>query len=288
MDTQTRNELSKASYVAASIAPGPVQMLMGLITLIEILLGWFSITLEVFIRFNFGTRYLSLLRLLLAWWTFNTYKTLYFFITALSGIGNPAMWLWQGPDFRSLFAGDVHSFLYQMFLYGFMGLSLLHLLVIWKRDAEGVAWFSMSFGSSFLSFLPWELWEWLISFIPSRLARKALHVDDWKLYCWIEPLLCYIAGQSAWQVDGFIGSWIVIASIALFIKNNMVYYEMRGRALDIQDSEIEGKYLQAARSGAHKSNTAGFAVVPVAMQTLPTAMDISATVRETLNQQPEA
>ena len=288
MDTQTRNELTKVSYVAASISPGPIQMIVGLIKVTEILLGWFSITVEVFVRFSFGSRYLSLLRLLLAWWTFQTYKTLFFFASALSntfaGNSNPAMWLWSAPDIRGLFSAGVHTFLYYMFIYGFFGLSIIHLFVIWRRGVSGSPWHSMSFGISWMEFLPWDAWQRIVNFIPIPLVRKALQIDDWKLYCWLEPLLCYMAGKSLWEADRFIGSWLLIASVALFIKNNMLYLEFRGRALDLADSEIEARYLQAARQGADKRTTAGFTVVPAAMQFEASSMSIEATVKETLNQ----
>lgn len=285
MDSQTRNEIAKMNYLATSVAPGPMQMIAGIIKIIEILLGWFSVTAEVFLRFNFGSRYLSLLRLLLAWWTFQTYKTIFFFgsalINALSGKSNVAMWLIAPPDLRGLFVGGVHSFLYYLFIYGFFGFSFVHLFVIWKRDSP---YHSMSFGISWLEYLPWDLWHRLVNLIPIPLVRKALQIDDWKLYCWLEPLLCYMAGQSLWSVDGLIGSWLLISSAALFIKNNMLYLEMRGRALDMMDSEIEARYLQAARQGADKRTTAGFTVVPTPIQFEAAPMNIEATVQETLRQ----
>lgn len=290
MDTSTRNEVNKVITVAGAVAPGPIQALIGWIHVLQILLGWLSVTAEVFVRFSFGERYLSPLRLLLAWWAFKTYRTVYFFIGGLLGFTkNMSLyeWFFNSYDYSNLFNNETSSsFLYVLFVYGFWGFSIVHWLVIAKRKADGVPWHSNSFGISFLEFLPWEIWHWLVSFIPMSMLRQWLQVNDWKLYCILEPLLCYQAAQWLKTYDAFLGSWLVIASVTLAIKNTMLYLEMRGRQLDMMDAQIESHYLQAASSGADKRKTAGYSVVPMPTIANQQAMDIAATVEKTMQPQP--
>jgi hypothetical protein len=287
----TQSEMNKVAYVASAIAPGPVQMIMGIVQLAQIILGWFSLTPEIFLRFSFGEKYLSPLRILLAWETLKSFVFGYNLLGALLGFTSPvALFLsFSNLNFSTLFADGMHSFYFQCFVYGFWIRVALHLLVIYKRNLDGKEWHSGSFGISVLEYLPWGLWTWLISFIPVRSLRKAFEVDDWKLYCVLEPTLCYIAAQSLRPLDGLLGTWLLISSVALAIKNNIHYFEMRGRYLDMMDSQIEGMYMQAAFGGANKRETAGFSVIPVPMRFAPAGeMNIEATVQQTLGQKSEA
>lgn len=295
-------------------------MVNMVINLTMIVLSWFSITVEVFLRFEFGERYLSLLCLLLAYMTFQTFQMLYFLVIGLFGLGNPMGWFFNTPNWGTLLAGGVHSFLYHLFIYGFFGLSALHLIRIAQRENVGQEYHTASFGVSWLTYLPWDVWEgvldisflavghlWhglmrlipvplgrdllerLASYVPVALIRNTLRADDWKFYRFFEPLLCYLMAQTLKPTDGLLGTWLLIASAALFIKNNMVYFNLRSRALDLMDAQIESVYLQAALQREDKRQTAGFTVVPVPMQFADNAeINPSATVEATLGQHPYA
>lgn len=313
----TKDEITKMQFVGSLVTPrGTMEMVNMAINLIMIVLSWFSITVEVFLRHSFGSRYLSVLRLLLAYFAFQVVEGLYFLIAGLFGLGNPMSWFLSPPSFGALFGGNIHSFLYQTFLYGFFGLSALHLVAIAKRENQGREWHTASFGISWLSYLPWELWEklldvvflvggwlwhgflrlipvplvrelleWLGSQAPAALIRSTLQPDDWKFYRFLEPLLCYMMAQTLAPTDAFLSTWLLIASVALFIKNNMVYFDQRSRMMDFMDSHIESVYLQAALKREDKRNTGGFTVVPVPMQFARNAeMSLSTTVKETVGQ----
>jgi hypothetical protein len=312
----TKDELTKVQFGMSLITPkGTMEMVNVLLNLTMFVLGWFSITVEVFLRFAFGERYLSLLRLCLAYMTFQVFQTLYFLLGWLFGFaGNPMNWLFNSPDLSTLFAGGVHSLLYHLFVYGFFGLSALHLITIAKRENAGQEWHTASFGVSWLTYLPWDAWdalvdtvfllvgrvwnallqrvsvplvrnslEWFTRHVPVTLIKSTLQVDDWKLYRFLEPLLCYLMAKALQPTDGLLGTWLLIASIALFIKNNMMYFDMRGRMLDHMDSHIESVYLQAALKREDKRLTGGFTVVPVPMRFVDSSeIDPSVTVQETL------
>lgn len=303
-----QDEVKKIEFVGSLITPrGTMEMVNVVINLTMIVLGWFSITVEVFWRFWFGERYLSLLRLLLAYMTFQIYQLLYFLIVGLFSLGNPMGWLFNTPNFSTLFAGGVHSFLYHLFVYGFVSLSAIHLITIAKRENNGEACHTASFGISWLSYLPWEAWEklvdviflavgrlwqtllplvpvplvraslaWLGNQVPVTLIKSTLTISDLKLYRFIEPLLTFLAAKALMPTDGLLGTWLLIASITLFLKNNLIYFEMRSRTLDLMDSRIESAYLQAALKGEDKRKTAGFTVVPVPMQFAEVDLDTTA------------
>lgn len=306
----TKDEITKVQLVGSLITPrGTMEMVNMAINLIMIVLGWFSITVEVFLRHSFGSRYLSVLRLVLAYFTFQMVEGLYFLIAGLFGLGNPMSWFLSPPNFSVLFGGNLHSFLYHCFLYGFFGLSALHLVMIAIRENAGQEWHSSSFGISWLSYLPWQAWErlldvvflvvgrlwqglvrlipvplvrdvlaWLGSQVPVALIRSTLQPSDFQFYRFLEPLLCYALAQTLKPTDTFLSTWLLISSLALFIKNNMMYFEMRGRMLDLADSRIESAYLQGALNREDKRKTAGFTVVPVPMQfTERVAIDSLAT-----------
>lgn len=313
----SKDEITKMQFVGSLITPrGTMEMLNVVTNLLLVVLSWFSITVEVFLRFSFGERYLSVLRLLLAYLTFQVVEGLYFLIVGLFGLGNPMSWFFSPPSFGALFGGNIHSFLYQCFLYGFFSLSAAHLITIAKRENDGQAWHTASFGISWLSYLPWELWEglldivflvvgrvwheclrlipvplvretlaWLGSQVPTVLIRSTLQADDWKFYRVLEPLLCYMLAQTLKPTDAFLSTWLLIASIALFLKNNLIYFEQRGRMLDLMDSHIESTYLQGALKREDKRKTAGFAVVPVPIQFAENAeIDPTATTQATFGQ----
>ena len=262
MDSSTKNELSKVTFVASAFAPAPMQFLLVVGKLLEILLGWLSLSAEIFVRFAFGERYLTLLRILLAWIAFLVFRSLYLIAGGLATLFAGGFSLTQGFDFSGFYQGTTASSIYLKFVYAFWVLSALHILAIWKRNSDGAVWHSHSFGISWLEFLPLSSWNRVIGIIPVLLVRNLLKVDDWKLYCIIEPAICYAAAIALGSIDPFLGAWFTISSITLFIKNWMLYFDMRGRLLDMTDSQIESTHLQAALRGEDKRRTGGFAVVP--------------------------
>lgn len=234
-------------YVASSLAPDAWNPLMAIGQIAMVLLSWLSVTLELFVRFNFGERYLSWLRLFLG-----------LMIMELTTLV-PRMLFAMIP-----FLGGPTESLSPLFLRAAMCLGLYHQWRIWRRNRQGIAWHSNSFGVSRLSFL---------------------RVNDWILYRFIEPGLCFIAGLLIKSVDPVTGIWVILASLSLFIKNQMVFNAQRGRLLDVIDARIESAAMQGSLEGRPKQETAGFSVmaVPVTQFLGEEVPDIAATVHATLN-----
>lgn len=255
-------EMAKAAYLAQVTLPY-FEQLRAIVAIVMIVLGWWSVSLEVFLRRDFGERYMSFIRLFMG-----------FMIMGLSAGGFQLASL---ADSNPL--SRAGGFLFFQFIYfGYMVAAIVHLVRIQLRNRQGVRWYSMSFGVSWLSFLP---------------------VKDWLLYRYIEPGLCFLVGLVISLVSGAAGTWVMIAAVALVIKNNIAYNQARAALLDSIDAEIAAQYLIAARQGAPKTETAGFSAVslPVAIDRdrdgIPDSLqssvaDFARTVQETLQRSREA
>lgn len=57
----------EAGYILSATMPGAAQILTTIVNIIIIVLGWWSVLLEVFIRYDFSEHYLSWLRLFFAY-----------------------------------------------------------------------------------------------------------------------------------------------------------------------------------------------------------------------------
>jgi hypothetical protein len=244
MAVSARRELD---YVASNLMPQTWQPLMVVTQLALVILGWLSVSVEVFIRRDFGERYLTWLRLLLGYMAMDLFTLI------------PRI-IFTFVPFVSINVVPVSS----LFFKGFVVLALYHQWRIWRRNRKGIAWHSESFGISRLAFLP---------------------VSDWILYRFVEPLLCLVIGLFLRYLDPATGIWLIIASIALFVKNQMVFSAQRGRFLDVIDARIESAAMQGVLQGSSKKDSAGYSVMPVPAADFFSvdAPDIAATVDATLS-----
>lgn len=241
MQQHTQNEFQKVDSLGQMVTGGidvygPIKTIY---TLFMIFLGWNTLTLEVFSRRNFGERYITLLRLVLAWITLSTYRFFFVLFFTLSNFSISGSMFGGGPSLNL----SATTPLFTMFTYGMAACTLFHLGHIFWRNRQGIAWHSQSFGVSWLSFLP---------------------IDDWKLYRFVEPALFILIGYFLSSgIDRLTGVWLMFAGACLFLKNQMAYAEERGRFLNMIDARIESTHLQEAQQGKPKQETAGFTVMPV-------------------------
>jgi len=258
-------DLQEVEYLSSLFMPDTIKALHVIQQVTVIVLGWISVTLEVPIRREFGERYLSWTRVFLAWFAMGFFD----FAREIPGLVRGMI-----PFSQRTFVDHLHPWFWQ----GFIVLYLIHRLRIWHRKRQGIQWHSQSFGISWLEFLPWEL----LAHIP--LVGRYIVIDDWTLYRWIEPGVCFLAGLAIRQFSPATSSWILLASVALFIKNQLVYFATLGRFLDVIDARIEAANLTGALSGRSKRDTAGFSVVAVPQGDglVKSTPDIAATIKATL------
>lgn len=284
MDSQLRDQWQKARHVMSYTMPAaPLNFLSALTGLAMIILDWFKVTLVPFVRIpgTVGERYFSLLHLFLGYMALQSFTFMYSVFGILSGNLSDLAFLAYSGSLSTLFISS-SGLIYHLYLYSFLLLSAVHLFTIWRRKRRGIRWHSMSDGISWLEYVPWQLLR-LIPFVG-----KYIRVDALMISRFIEPGICYWAGTLLWQVEPLLGWWLIVSSVALGVSSNVSYVYMRGRVLDLMDAQIESDYLSSALGGAHKRETAGFSVVPVARQWLNEGpIDISASVQETLSSSEE-
>lgn len=267
-------------YLGSVTMPRTFAAMEVLYNVIMILLGWWSLPLEVFIRKEFGERYMSLMRIWIAWAVLGMFTFLYSLFAVMAGDGM-AFLAYSGMT-QTLWNTGMSGLAYHLFYYAFLLLAIWHRYRIWKRQQEGDVWLSTSFGISHLAAVPWQR---LLERIPyaGPVISRYVTIDDFFLYRFMEPALCLLLGRLIHPMDGLLGTYITIAAVALFIKNNMAYNQMRGRMLDMIDSAIESSYLAESLKGRPKEQTAGFSAVPLPLAGLfDEELDLAATVRETM------
>jgi hypothetical protein len=271
----------KLKYLASIVTPRPAFAAMEtLYHVTMIMLGWWSLPLELFLRKEFGERYLSLLRIWIAWMLLGTFTFFYSLFAAMAG--DPMAFFAYSGMTQSMWNTGMSGLLYHLFYYAFILLAIWHRYRIWKRGRDGQPWLSICFGVSHLEMIPWQRLIEKIPYAGSFISRYVT-IDDYFLYRFLEPVLCLLLGRLIHPVDGFLGTFITISAVALFVKNAMVYNQMRGQMLDMMDAAISSSYLAEALKGRAKEQTAGFSVIPLPLAGLfEDELDLTATVQDTL------
>ena len=202
--------------------------IFGIMMLIHWVLGWFVMSVVVFLRRDFGERYLSWVNIL-------------FGMTAIgffTGIGN--VLLSQGHNNL--------SWAIQLSYYGVVGLSVFHRVMIWRRNRKGELWHSYNPGTSLLQ-------------IPG-LSEEA--VAKW-IEPAVLFFLSYLAGKLN---DGPLHTWLLIGSFALLVHEQVSYHMQRQQFLDMRDALIESKNWSAVMSGKPPAQTHGYMIAHTNLEML--------------------
>lgn len=251
---------NNAEMIAQYLMPAQqFNILRNLEEVTKVFLSWSSVTLEVFVRRDFGERYFTIGRILIG----------YLFIRIVLAFANYR----QALAFLPMVEPPLHLHtINQWFVTSFILLALVHLARIFLRNLSGVPWYSHSFGVSWFDFL-----------IP----LSGYRISDWMLYRFIEPGICFAFAWFILPEDSFTRGWMLFASLGLFFHNNMAFNMTRDRYLDLVDGEIASRFYNTARqaqrgANASKYQTAGYTVVPVPrMAEEVLSPDIDATVAAT-------
>lgn len=248
---QKRNDNDEFLLLPTLIAPELTAYMQLAAAVVTTVLGWISLTLEVFLRKGFGERYFSLMRVAMA----NAVMLAVAFVLGLlNGIAPDAGY--YSPEPLAIIA------------VGFNVAAIFHLIWMWIRRWRNIPWHTRSFGENWLAFL---FWRW-----------------DWTFYRFIEPVACFAVGYFLVKTmeEPIMGGWICLAAVALLMKNNISYYIQLERMWDFTDAQIEAANQQAAMRGERKSKTAGFSVVSVPEKMLQNVkpMYTAKTVSEAMRQ----
>lgn len=279
MESPNRLDAERLRYLAQLITPRQTFAVIEMMTHVSVIVSsWFSITLEVFLRRDFGENYLSNLRSGIAWCLLGAFTFFYSLFSILVG-GNALAFFAYSGSLGTLFSTGAEGLSYHLFYYAFLSLVIYHKYAIWQRNRRHIQWHSMCFGVSHLSVIPWQQ---IVNRIP--FVGQYVTIDDWFLYRFMEPALCFLIGRVLHPVNGLLSAWLLIGSVCLFYHNSMVYAQERNKALSLMDAAIESSYLGQALAGQPKEQIAGLAVVqaPIAGLFDGEALDLAATVQGTM------
>jgi hypothetical protein len=85
---------------------------------------------------------------------------------------------------------------------------------------------------------------------PAEHVYSYLHGEPWPFWSsvpvstaivqrYVEPVLCCLVGSAVSHFDTSLGSWILLAGIALFVKEQVIRARLRTRQLDALDNRVE-------------------------------------------------
>lgn len=239
----------------------------------DMILGWLSISLEVFIRTSFGERYINALKL------FMSLATAVVILTLFGG-----SLTFQSPQ------PSIVPYRYVILVY--IALCLWHKYQIYHRKALGDRWHSYSFGISRLEHLYHskpvdEFWRRYNAFLEDIAQRSQLavvqhlavdlrydHDSPWFFTRFVEAPLFVALSLIVIRFDTVLGLWINISAFALQAKNNLAYWQEHSKVLDMIDADIESRNFNDAMQGKPITQTEGFRVVPhVGQMPVPSSTD---------------
>ena len=205
-------------------------ILRGLEQIVRLILGWSSVTLEIFIRTDFGSRYLTMGRLIMGWVSMQVF---FFFyegsFTGMKGTTSP------------------HQFLLIIYILAYIGFGVFHSYRIHQRTILNRPWYARSFGSSRLSRL--------MSIPAFRIGSLRIAIDEWALYRFVEPALCFLLVALIFPYSAT-RAWLIWAACAMALHNAMLYSSLRQPVTDSEDAAIE---QEAHETG---QNIKGYMAIP--------------------------
>ncbi len=107
------------------------QLLKNLVIIVYWIAGWFTMSITVFLRRNFGERYLS-------------WPNLYCGYSVMSMV----VFFGQTMLYEKGIASGGSAMALQLLFMGFIGLSLFHRFIIYRRNRQGGLWYSYSGGEA--------------------------------------------------------------------------------------------------------------------------------------------
>lgn len=217
-------DLHNAMAVASWAMPDLAQSLRSWLDLVYIFSGWFSVSLEVFLRTNFGERHLNWMRLYLA------YSLMTVALMIAMAFGALDVWIIGFVGF-------------------YVGLSVFHVIHIQWKNRKGILWHSRMIGLSAIDVIIRKLIGWKL--------------PVWVLTCIAEPAAGFFAASFFGQLSPMLGLWLGLASFSLALRNMIVQSNLHAKELDYKDAQIEMLNLPKASAGYDVRDTAGVVAVRV-------------------------
>lgn len=229
------------------------------------ILGWFTVTIEVFLRRDFGERYFNKMNFLAGFFILGFWAIIVGGISAafskISLTGRAGMY----GDSASALGGFSSAMLLMWLAYILLG--AFHFTRIWWRNRTNNPLHSLDPGRSNVLWLGQLLIGVVnvIAAIPVKLFALTLSEEDkGKLNHllpmitdsqafterFLEPVLVWFLGFIFMSMGaGVLGLWLVFCAVALSVYTNYRYEAERHQFLDIRDQILEAQYMPEALAG---------------------------------------
>lgn len=232
-DQQEKQPTSAVSY--------PLYFL-ALLAFVQFFSSLFSFTLEVFFRRNFGERYFNILTLVLS-------LLLLIAVSFASNVGESFSNIIKGltfgfvnPNIKAADLTGAQRLFTALFIFGFIAAALFHRYEIWLKNREGERWHTRYDGQPLPFF-------------------RIVPLDEYAIKMYFEPvlglLLAWIIGSLGLMKPATV-NYLYIASVALFIKGQVVQGQRRSVYLDAFDHQIEARaimqYVNQADNYSNKNH----------------------------------
>ncbi|GAB3939238.1 hypothetical protein [Larkinella terrae] len=242
---------------------GGDQVLSGIIPglgLMNYILGWFTVPIEVFLRRDFGERYFTRANFFAGLIVLVIFR----FASSLVGIFNPLTWLFgsRGGDDPYVYVSWMGTVI-EYYFY----LSIIHFLRIWWNDITGRPVHSYSSGRSWLRPIGWFLMGILNRFLNAvvRLLFKIIPktnqdrlpgalpvLRDVDIFTerFVEPFTVFVFAIMCAQIgQTSMFFWLFFSVMALNFSTGARHQAQRSYVLDIRDQLIDAKIINDALRG---------------------------------------
>lgn len=129
-------------------------------------------------------------------------------------------------------------------LYALTALTAYHLASMWLRREKPAETHTYATGA------PFRVWQ-------------RLSVSDAALRRYVQPCACALVAAGISRIDSVLAIWLVAASLAVFVEEQLARVQMRKRVLDMIDGRIDSQSLQTGVREKLTGTTSADAQTPV-------------------------
>lgn len=230
--------------------------IFAILDFIYFILGLFTITVEAFLRRDFGERYFTRINFVGGWIFLGTW---WFFVGGLFSLGK---------SFGDMEAATSEMGVMALFFFGYITISAVHFVGMWWRNRTDQPLHSLDSGNPWLLPLGKMMMGLvnLVSYVPIKLFAMSLSGEDKARLQKLLPLvpdsrgfterilepffvmfLSIVTGTAGF---GALTGWLFLTGVLLAARTNYRYETDRYQFLQIRDQILEAKHLPEAMAGA--------------------------------------
>lgn len=224
---------------------------------IEFFLSGIATSFEVLIRKDFGERYFTFVKFLIGLIIIG-----FFAFMANINLGDLTIFYSSQTAVSSRTQTDLlpnfSRYFFLAYLIAYFYLGIVEMRKAFVRSRDGTTWHSFFNGQSRLNFLN-EITESLG--LKRMLGQHIISNHFVQLY--IEPLFLFGLGVVLVFVFPLIGAWFITGAFITFLRSQIIYGRLKAQYLDINDGQIESKFMNQAMKGESPYKTSGLTTMAI-------------------------